>query len=90
MRYTYIISYDLADSEQADYTKVIEAIKKYGTWAHITKSTWGIKTTKSASEIRDQFLKLMPEDSRIFVIKSGVEAAWENTLCSNKWLTDNL
>lgn len=88
MSSTYIISYDLA--EGGDYNKVIEAIKAYGTWAHITESTWAIVTDKSTSDVRDHFGELMPSGSKLFVVKSASVASWRNVICSNEWLKKNL
>ncbi|MCA9591394.1 MAG: hypothetical protein KC657_39130 [Myxococcales bacterium] len=85
---TYIISYDL--SEDADYAEVIAAIKAYGTWAHITQSTWAVKSSESAVEIRDNLAALMPDGSRLFVVKSGSGAAWRNVMCKNTWLKEHL
>lgn len=84
MRSTYIISYDL--TEGGDYDSIIDTIKEYGTWAHITESTWAIVTSKKTSEIRDQLEKLMPKGSKIIVVKSASVAAWRNVICSNEWL----
>ena len=83
---TYIISYDIVDGEGDDYTELIDRIKAYGPWAHITLSTWAISTEKSASDIRDELEKLLPEGSRLFVVRSGGAGAWRNVFCKNAWL----
>lgn len=83
----YIISYDVA--EGGDYS-IIEAIKKFGTWAHITKSTWAIVTDQRPKQIRDSLIKLMPDKSRLFVIRSGSFAAWRNVMCRSEWLKQYL
>ncbi len=88
MKNTFIISYDLIDG--ADYSSLWQALKDYGTWAKITESTWAIVTTQRAKEVRDNLLKYIPEDGRIFVIKSASVAAWRNVICSNEWLKKNL
>jgi len=79
----YIICYDVA--EGGDY-RVIEAIKEYGTWAHITQSTWAIVTDQRPKQIRDNLISLMPDESRLFVIRSGSFAAWRNVMARNVWL----
>ena len=84
----YIISYDLRKNR--DYESLYAAIKSYSTWARITESTWAVVTSKSAVEIRDHIAGVIDSDDRLFVVKSGVEAAWLNTRCNNKWLRDNL
>jgi len=84
----YIISYDLIGKR--DYEALYEAIKSYGAWAQITESTWAVVTTKTAVEVREHLSSIMDEDDRLFVVKSGVEAAWKNVICKNQWLKDGL
>lgn len=84
----YIISYDLRKSR--DYESLYKEIKSYSKWAQITESTWAVVTTKSAKEIRDHLASVMDGDDRLFVVKSGVEAAWRNSRCKNEWLKENL
>ena len=88
MKKTYIITYDM--SGEGDYEELYEAIKEYGTWAHINDSTWAIVTEDKAKEIRDYLIDYLTDGSSLFVIKSGTEAAWRNITCSNKWLKKNL
>ena len=76
--------------EGGDCRLLYEEIRSYKTWAHITESTWAIVTEKKSSEIRDHLGEYLPKGSRIFVIKSGVESAWRNVKCRNKWLKKNL
>lgn len=90
MKKTFIISYDLNDAKPEDYGNIYEVIKEYGTWAHITESTWAIVTTEKAKEVRDKLIKIMPDGSSLFVIKSGNVAAWRNVQCSNDWLKKHL
>ncbi|MFZ0598863.1 MAG: CRISPR-associated protein Cas2 [Flavobacterium sp.] len=84
----YIITYDLRNG--GNYTSLHNAIKQYGTWAKITESTWAVVTEKSASAIRDNLLSFMDNNDRLFVIKSGGEAAWTRVICKNEWLQKHL
>ena len=88
MKKTYLISYDLA--EGGDYEELYKAIKAYGTWAHITESLYAIATEQSASEIRENLSPVLIKGSKLFIVKSGTEAAWRNVICSNEWLKKNL
>lgn len=83
---TYIISYDLRNGSADDYEGLYDAIKAYGTWAHITESTWAVATTESAKEIRQYLAEFLGKGSRIFVVRSGTEGAWRNVICRNEWL----
>ena len=85
---TYIISYDLRKSR--NYDGLYNAIKSYGTWAKVTESTWAVKTNSSAVQVRDHLASTMDSDDRIFVIKSGIEAAWRNAIGKNEWFKENL
>lgn len=83
----YLISYDLR--KERDYDSLIEAIKKYK-WAHVLESAWAIVTSQSATEVRDYLAQYIDDDDGLFVLKSGVEAAWRKVLCNNEWLKENL
>ena len=41
-----IIEYDLRSSGR-NYDELYKTIKSYSTWAHVTESTWFIKTSES-------------------------------------------
>ena len=86
---TKIIEYDLRGSE-TDYEKLYGVIKSYGTWAHITESTWFIKTNATCTDIRDRILTVMDSNDRLFVAELTGVAAWRNTLCSNDFIKANL
>ena len=80
---TYIISYDMAWG--GDYNALHEAIQSYGAWARITDSTWAVLTEYSAQMIRDHLSEYLPDGSRLFVVRSGDEAAWQY-VNSSEWL----
>lgn len=90
MKKTFIISYDLEDASDEEYKELYEYFKSYGTWAHVTESTWAIVTEKRAKEVRDKIVEIVPAESRIFVVKSGSIAAWRNVICRSEWLKKNL
>src|SRR3546814_15075930 len=73
----YIICYDLTNPGR-NYQNLYEKIKSYGTWARVTESNWVIVTTKTAVQIRDDLLTVLDSNDRLFVVKSGREAAWHN------------
>ena len=84
-----IIEYDLR-SPGRNYDDLYRAIKSYGAWAHITESTWFIKTSESCVQVRDKLLALMDGNDCIFVaVLTGV-AAWNNVLCDSEYLKKNL
>lgn len=85
---SYIISYDIPKG--SDYDSLISCIKQYGTWAHITESTWAIVSHDSASSIRDTLNHYIPDGGRLIVVQSANVAAWNNTMCTNEWLQKNI
>lgn len=84
----YLVSYDLLRNR--DYEPLYAAIKAYGTWAHIHESVWAVVTSQSAVQVRDTLSQHIDSDDRIFVLKSGVEAAWRGVICKSEWLKANL
>lgn len=90
MKKTFIITYDVAQGDNFDYQNIYKYFKEYGTWAKITESTWAIVTEKKATEIRNEIISILPEESRVFVIKSGINGAWRNTICRSEWLKTHL
>lgn len=85
----YIVSYDLR-AQGRNYEQLYAALKNYPKWAMINESVWAIVTEKSAVDIRDNLTQYIDSNDRLFVIKSGVEAAWRNSKCKNEWLKENL
>jgi len=87
---TYVVSYDLIN--QKNYEGLIEEIKSsYGTWAKPLESFWLVKTSSSASQIRDELKKVLDKDDKLIVIEVGSFCATYNV--SNEvtaWIHDNI
>lgn len=84
-----IIEYDLRQPGR-DYDALYKAIQDYGIWAHVTASTWFIKTDETCAQVRDKLLELMDDNDRLFVGELTGNAAWYNTICESQFLKDNL
>lgn len=84
-----IIEYDLR-SPGRNYDELYKTIKSYSVWAHVTESTWFIKTSESCVEVRDKLLAHMDNNDRIFVAALIGVAAWSNVLCDSEYLKKNL
>lgn len=73
---TFLITFQIEDSERV--TSLITHIKKMGTWARITKTTWCVKVEhKITSEIRDALtsrIGLQNED-RLMIVNI-TDSAW--------------
>ena len=85
----YIVSFDLFDPLR-NHDELYMAVKAYTDWAKLNGSTWVLVTEDSALQIRDQLKQHLEVNDRLFIVKSGVEAAWRNPECENEWLKENL
>ncbi len=86
----YLIGYDLI-SPGRDYSRLIEAIKSYGSWCHALESTWLVSTTQSAGQIRDHLRQFIDANDRLFVARLSGEAAWYNLGDErSQWLNNQL
>lgn len=88
---TILIGYDLNKKGQ-DYDDLIEKIKSLGAWWHHLDSTWIVKTSHSASSVRDVLGSLIDSNDELLVINiTGDSAAWKGfNERGSKWLKDNL
>ena len=84
-----IVEYDLC-SPGRNYDELYKAIKSYDEWAHITESTWFIKTNDTCVQVRDKLTAHMDNNDRIFVAALTGVAAWRNVLCDSDYLKKNL
>ena len=84
----YLISYDLRNKR--NYDALYAAIKAYRTWAHIHESLWAVVSKETATEVADSLVEHIDEDDRLFVLKSGNDAAWLNAICRDSWLKKHL
>lgn len=86
----YIVDFEIKDS--AVKTSVKEKLKTYGTYCPISNNCWAIVTSNSAVQIRDNISPLLGPQDRIFVVRSGSEAAWKNSYSvkHSEWLKEKL
>lgn len=84
-----VIEYDLC-APGRDYDELYNAIKQYSEWARLTESTWFVKTDDSCTKIRDDLLKVMDSNDRLFVGELTGTAAWHNLLCKSEYLKERL
>ena len=84
-----IISYDLC-APGRNYDDLRKAIKAYGIWAHITESTWFVKTESSCVEVRNNLLSYLDRNDCLFVAELTGAAAWNNVLCDDSFLKKEL
>ena len=85
---SFLISYDLIADK--DYSKLYEAIRNYGSFAHILESVWIIKSTESSTNIRDNLMSYIDSNDKLFIAKLTGESAWVNLSSEiSNWLKEN-
>lgn len=87
----YIITFQAALLETRQ--SIREYLKSYGSYCAIHNTCWAIVTDKKAAVLRDEIAKLVKPGDRVFVVRSGTEAAWRNiagTVKTSDWLKRNL
>lgn len=86
----YVVAFEVADA--TNKTKLKTALKAYGTYCPINSTCWAIVTSQTAAQVRDSLMATIPTTDKIFVIKSGVQAAWRNAYGekNSDWLKKNL
>jgi len=86
----YIVAFEVESA--TNRAKLKESLKSYGSYCPINTNCWAILTDKSAAKIRDHLMEVIPTSDKIFVFKSGVEAAWRNVFGQKNtdWLKENL
>jgi hypothetical protein len=78
----FLISYDLMTPGQA-YDSLIRALEKAGAKKALY-SAWFLRTTSSASEVRDWLMKLVDTNDRIFVTEATGWASYNLTVNPDK------
>ncbi len=87
---SFVISYDLS-APGRDYADLYGRIKSYGTWAHITESTWFIVANRTSIEVRDNLKEALDTNDNLMVAKLTGEAAWRGLSdAQNDWIKKNL
>ena len=72
----YIVT---ADAPQATRLRIRDYLRdKNSHFCAIHKHCWAIVTEKTAKQIRDELTPFLSEDDRLFVVRSGTEAAWRH------------
>jgi hypothetical protein len=84
---TYIITYEINDKSRLDKFET-ELKANFSSYCPIHNNAWAVVTEKPAKEIRDKLSTYITGSDRIFVIRSGTEAAWRNSYGEkhNEWL----
>ena len=87
---TYIVTFEINDKDRR--LKVKEYLKSYSYYCPIHQNAWAVMTDKKAVDIRNALNNVTESVDRVFVIRTGTEAAWRNSYGekNNEWLKKNL
>ena len=82
----YIVTFDVSD--EAARKQVRERLMAYGHFCPIHEHCWAIVSGQTAAQIRDHLGEVLGPKDRLFVVRSGTEAAWLNSHGPkhNEWL----
>jgi len=86
----YVVTFETHSDESRE--RVRTQLKTYPHFCPIHKYCWAILTDKKAKDIRNDVAAKLDKGERLFVIRSGTEAAWRNTFGdkNSEWLKENL
>jgi len=71
----YSIDYDLSKPGQ-NYTDLIETIQSFPDWAHVLKSSWVVKSPKTAMQVLETLLPHIDANDKIIVKQCTGVSAW--------------
>lgn len=86
----YIVTFQTNSESSSD--GVHKILMSYGNYCPIHDYCWAIQTYEKATQVRDKIQRVLKPDERVFVVRSGTEAAWFNSYGekNNNWLKENL
>ena len=81
---TYIVTYDLHQPGE-NYNDLYTLIKAYD-HIPIAQSTWGVKTSDTATEVRDYLRQVLDNNDKLFVNSLDSWASWALPTSVTNWL----
>jgi hypothetical protein len=86
----YIVTFETRS--EPSHQRVVDQLKVLGAYCPVHHYCWAVLTDKTAKELCDSVALVMEKGERIFVVRSGTEAAWRNAYGekNNEWLKTNL
>lgn len=84
----YIVTFQPSSTESA--TRIRDRLRSLGAYCPIHRYCWAVLTEMNAAALRDHIGRT--EGDRIFIVRSGTEAAWANSygVKNSAWLKKNL
>jgi hypothetical protein len=90
VRTCYIVSFEVAAVPSR--TRLVGLLRGFKSYCPINRHCWAVMSDLSAAAIRDHLVQVLGARDRIFVVRSGTEAAWRNAFGpkNSEWLKKNL
>lgn len=86
----YVVTYDLHQAGQ-NYDCLIAKLKTYPVFWHIQQSVWIIRTSESASQVRDKLSSCLDSNDKLVVARLSGDAAWTGySMGDSSWLRSEL
>ena len=87
---TYIVTFEVNDDFRKNQLK--EKLKQYSGYCPIHDNCWAVLSDQTPAQIRDSLTEDLDPLDRVFVIRSGMSAAWINPYGpkNNEWLKERL
>ena len=79
-----LVSYDLRTAD-ADYSGLIEELKKKKVWWHYLKSTWIVETAETPDELYTRLEPHRHEGDRLLILELAPGAARQGWLPEKAW-----
>jgi hypothetical protein len=88
---TIMVGYDLRKPGR-NYDDLIEYLKGLGGWWHCLDSTWFVKTSMTASELRDKIVTFVDTNDLVLVLNVHNRSWATHGFADNcnTWLRDNI
>ena len=86
----YVVTFEIGQSTTIG--GLVEQLKTYGGYCPIHANAWAITTEKTALQICQHLMAHIGPADRIFVVRSGTQAAWNSAYSEGhtEWLKKNL
>ena len=73
----YIVTLEANDAQVRQ--KVSEQLQTYTHFCPVHRYCWAIMSDQTAVQIRDNVVELLGPADRVFIVRSGTAAAWQNS-----------
>lgn len=84
----YIVTYDL--NKEVKRPNIVGEIKKFGSWAKLSESSYAISTSLTPAQVRDSLKPLLDSNDDLYVIKLSTPWASYGSKEVNDWLNKHV